>query len=175
MKPSHPIRLFAATVVAVAGLGISTASADVGAEDIKARLDSYQEDPLALSTPANGSFRAMVDRVAQTIAYELSYAGVESGVLQAHIHFGRHWQSGGVAVFLCANGVLKPKPTVPDCPVNAGTVSGVVGADDVIGPISQGIAPGEFAELADAIANRAAYVNVHTHAFPRGEIRGQIR
>ena len=46
---------------------------------------------------------------------------------------------------------------------------------DVVGPSDQGIAAGEFAELVRAIRNGATYVNVHTAAWPKGEIRGNIR
>jgi hypothetical protein len=45
----------------------------------------------------------------------------------------------------------------------------------VVGPTAQGIAPGEFAELVQAIRARAAYANIHTTAFPAGEIRDQVK
>jgi hypothetical protein len=54
-------------------------------------------------------------------------------------------------------------------------VTGTARATDVIGPTAQGIAPGEFAKILDAIRSGAAYANVHTTRFPGGEIRGQIR
>ena len=44
----------------------------------------------------------------------------------------------------------------------------------MIGPASQGIGPGDFAKLIDAIRSGVTYVNVHTPMFPAGEIRGQI-
>ncbi|MGZ8597331.1 MAG: CHRD domain-containing protein [Actinomycetota bacterium] len=44
----------------------------------------------------------------------------------------------------------------------------------MIGPEEQGIAPGEFQELVKAIRRNAAYVNVHTEAFPTGEVRGNV-
>ena len=49
-----------------------------------------------------------------------------------------------------------------------------VGADHVIGPAAQGIAPGEFEEIVAAIRAGRAYANVHTTKFPGGEIRAQI-
>jgi len=54
-------------------------------------------------------------------------------------------------------------------------VSGTAKATDVIGPAAQGISPGEFAKILDAIRSGFAYANVHTTRFPGGEIRGQIR
>ncbi|MBA3245914.1 MAG: CHRD domain-containing protein, partial [Actinobacteria bacterium] len=45
---------------------------------------------------------------------------------------------------------------------------------NVIGPSSQGIAAGEFAELLAAIRAGKTYANVHTSLFPGGEIRAQL-
>ena len=56
---------------------------------------------MALSTPGNGKFRAMVTDAG--IEYTLSYADTPTAVTQAHIHFGATGQTGGVSVFLCTN------------------------------------------------------------------------
>jgi hypothetical protein len=53
-------------------------------------------------------------------------------------------------------------------------VTGVIVASDVVGPADQGIEPGEFDELKRAIRAKSTYVNVHTEAFPNGEIRGNL-
>lgn len=140
---------------------------------IRAKLDGFQEQPLALSTAATGRFRGKIDRRSQVIEYELSYSGLNSGVQQAHIHFGQRSQAAGIAAFLCTN--LAPRPGVPACPSPSGTVSGTIRPADVVGPAAQGIGPGEFAELLEAIDEGVAYVNVHSVQFPGGEIRGQIR
>jgi CHRD domain len=146
------------------------------ADRVRARLDGFQEHPLALSTPATGSFKAKIDKRDQAIEFELSYSDINSGVTQAHIHFGQRFQLGGIAVFLCANGDFNPNPTnIPACPSNAGTVTGTLGPDSVIGPTGQGIAPGEFSELLEAIEEGVTYANVHSNAFLGGEIRGQIK
>ena len=44
----------------------------------------------------------------------------------------------------------------------------------VIGPDGQGIAPGEFSKVIEAIRSGVTYVNVHSMKFPPGEIRGQV-
>lgn len=53
-------------------------------------------------------------------------------------------------------------------------MTGTIVPANVIGPAGQGIAAGEFGELVEAIRQGATYANVHTVAFPGGEIRGQI-
>jgi hypothetical protein len=149
----------------------ATALSAQGPKNVSERLDGYQEDPLVLSTSGRGQFHARISNDGTEIAYELSYTGL-ADVLQAHIHLGRHSQSGGIMVFLCSN-VGSPVPT-PGCPAPPGAVEGVLDAADVIGPAGQGITAGEFDELLRAIRTGSAYVNVHTTAFPGGEIRANI-
>ncbi len=163
-----------AAAVSAAGGGGGGAARDGGSGSegaIHEHLTGYEETPLALSTPGNGMFRA---RVTDTgISYTLSYGDLSAPVTQAHIHFGATGQTGGISVFLCTNLGNGPAGT-PLCPQGAATVTGMVGPTGVVGPAGQGIAPGEYTELVDAINNGTAYVNVHSNAFPLGEIRAQI-
>jgi CHRD domain len=139
-------------------------------------LIGYQEVP-AISTEGEGTFRArMIDDDA--FKFRLTYEDLSSPVLQSHIHFGQKSVNGGISVFLCSNLGNGPAGTAA-CPPNGGTVTGTITADDVVGPgqaatPNQGIEPGEFDELLDAIRAGVAYVNVHTDTFKSGEIRGQL-
>ncbi|HEY7489440.1 MAG TPA: CHRD domain-containing protein [Streptosporangiaceae bacterium] len=137
------------------------------------QLSGYEETPLALSTTGTGRFRAQINERQQQITYTLSYSGLEGPVTQAHIHFGAKAQTGGISVFLCTNLGNGPAGTQA-CPPAPATISGTIGATDVIGPTAQGIAPGEFAELVRAIRAGASYVNVHSTLYPVGEIRAQF-
>jgi hypothetical protein len=146
---------------------------DHGSKTVRAFLSGYSEDPLAVSTPARGSFSATVDKRDQEIRYTLRYEGLPTTALQAHIHFGNPSQSGGISTFLCTNLGNGPAGT-QSCPTS-GTVTGTITPADVIGPVGQGILAGEFRELVDAIEAGTAYANVHSTAYPGGEIRGQLR
>jgi hypothetical protein len=137
----------------------------------KARLDSYQEAPLTLSTTGTGSFRIRVR--SDGLHYKLSYKDLSAPVTQAHIHFGRTALAGGILAYLCG-----PQPQAGDkpvCPTPAGTVEGVIDMADIgAGAAGQGIAAGELSEVIKALRKGAVYANVHTTAFPGGEIRGQV-
>lgn len=165
-----------ATVVALGLITGTTAAAIAdGDDDDRSRIRSgplsgFNEDPMAISSSGTGTFSAVVDEGA--VNWRLSYRRTEGVVQQAHIHVGKHSQSGGISVFLCTNLGNGPAGT-PACPVS-GSVSGTIRADDVIGPQAQGIAPGELAELVRAVRAGAAYVNVHSSLYPGGEIRTQI-
>jgi len=156
---------------AFAGNGQTKFKADV--------LTGYQEAAIAgttsvgaISSPASGTFEATIDEDAQTLSYTLTYVGLTTPATQAHIHFGNRVQNGGVVVFLCGGG---PHPvTCPAGTTSEATVTGTVNASDVIGPAAQGIAPGEFGELVDALRAGVAYANVHSSTWPSGEVRGQI-
>jgi hypothetical protein len=152
-------------VTSLAGAGAT------GKKNFKATLLGYNEVP-AVSTLGSGSFAASIDDDAQTITYELSYGGLNSTAMAAHIHLGQRNVNGGVSAFLCGGG---DKPPCPGGTGGTETVSGVIDAADVIGPAAQGIAPGEFDELVRAIRARVTYANVHTVTQPGGEIRGQLK
>lgn len=159
--------LVLAGVVALAVGSYALVSAQ-GAGTVHANLNGFQENP-SIVTTGQGSFTASINDVA--IEYELSYSGLEGGTASAaHIHVGGRDHNGGVSAFLCSGGGK------PVCPATEGTVTGTIVATDVIGPASQGVEAGSFAELVQAIRAGHAYANVHTvPRWPGGEIRGQIR
>jgi len=144
-----------------------------GFKQVRVELTGRQEVP-AVSTAATGELRATIFNDDSALTYELSYAGLEGTVTQAHIHLGQHSVNGGIAVWLCSNLASPPTPAgVQACPL-AGTITGTITAADVVGPAGQGVAPGQFAELLAALRDGLTYVNVHTTLVPGGEIRSQI-
>ncbi len=160
-----------AGALAVAG---SVAVAGGGSTPVSGSLDGYEEVP-AVSTAANGKFRATVTPSNAGLAYKLTYAGLEGGVTQAHIHFAQAGVNGGISVWLCGTATNPGPAGTPACPTPSGTVEGTIDAADVLGPVGQGIAPGEFNELLRAMRAGVTYANVHSTAFPGGEIRSQLR
>ena len=168
-------RLSAAFVV----LATSLAAAPALAErfTFPTTLSGYNETPSTLNSPANGSFVAKISKDESSISYALSYDGLTTNVLFAHIHFGRPSLNGGVVLFLCTNAAPPANvPVPPVCPLTSGTVSGTLTAANVIAVAGQGIDAGAagLAEMIKALRNGAAYANVHTTLRPGGEIRGPL-
>ena len=155
------------TLLLVFGIGAVAIAGGGGKRNggLKAHLSGYQEVP-SVSTAAQGRFKAKVN--GSRIDYKLSYTGLEGPVRFAHIHFAQKGVNGGVVAFLCGGG---GKPACPQ----SGEVTGTIVAADVIALADQGIAAGEIDELIAAMRHGATYANVHSDAFPNGEIRGQIR
>jgi len=169
----QPLRF---TVLGAASLALLGVSAGALAHDdsLETRLKGYNEVP-AVSTAATGRFKASIDKVSNTIRYEISYSGLEGDVRQSHIHIGQRGVNGGITLWLCQTAAnVSPVASTPQC-VQSGTVSGVLSAADVVGPAGQGVTVGEFAEVMAAIRAGVAYVNVHSSKFPGGEIRGQLK
>jgi hypothetical protein len=155
----------AVAIVSIVSVVATTALAGDG-KNARAKLIGFEEVP-AISTDGSGKFEAKIR--SQQIDYTLSYRDLEGGsVLASHIHLGQRSVNGGISAFLCGGG------SKPPCPPAPATVTGTITPSDVIGPSSQGIAPGEFDELVRAIRAGVTYANVHTETYPGGEIRGQL-
>jgi hypothetical protein len=136
----------------------------------------------AVLTDATGTLHLDLDKKTSTIAYTLTYTGpFTSDVQQAHIHFGKSRDSGGIVVWLCQT-TAKPAPSsvaaiTPFCtttPSPTATVTGTIMAANVLALAGQNVPAGVFDAIADALTSNTAYVNIHTLNFPGGEIRGQI-
>ena len=150
-----------------------------GDDTFKVHLKGFEEVPVVV-TGATGELHLTINDAAGTIAYELTYENLEGDVRQAHIHVGQKNVAGGIAIWLCQTpGTVPMSPAVaaitPFCPgPRSGTVSGTVGAANVIGPTGQLVAAGEIGEVIRAIRAGKAYGNVHSTAVGSGEIRGQL-
>jgi hypothetical protein len=127
----------------------------------------------AILSDGKATLELRLNRADQTLSFVLKYSGLTS-VTQAHIHFGKVHMAGGVMVFFCSNNPNPPPGTQP-CPATAGTVTGTLSAANVLGPTSQGVPAGDFQAIVDALESDTTYANIHTTAFPAGEIRGEIR
>jgi hypothetical protein len=189
------LRLKLSTAIPVATIVAFTASY-AGSEEFKARLTGFNEIGSipsgatyaqsytgAVLTDATGTLHLDLDKKKSSIAYTLTYTGpFTSDVQQAHIHFGKSRDSGGIVVWLCQT-TAKPAPAqvlaiTPSCtttPNPTATVMGTITADNVLPLTGQNVTAKDFDAIEDAITSNTAYVNIHTANFPGGEIRGQLR
>jgi hypothetical protein len=155
-------------------------------EEFFARLSGFNElgalnnQTGAILSDGSGTVNLKLDQKAGTVDYSLTYSNVGTTapltgmVTQAHIHFGKSRDSGGVMVFFCTNLSNAPAGT-PTCPPNSGTVTGTWTAASVIAVVGQNVKAGNFNALVAALNSNTAYANVHQTALPAGEIRGQVR
>jgi hypothetical protein len=161
----------AGALILVAGSAATAGAGTAGVE--RATMVSFAEVP-TLSTTGTGAFRATVNTTADRIAYTLRYSKMSAQVQQAHIHLGRPGIAGGISAWLCDSAAVPGPAGTPACPARRGSVQGVITRADVLGPTAQGLGAGAFNAMVRAVRNNATYVNVHTRAFPSGEIRGMI-
>jgi hypothetical protein len=167
--------LVAAAVLATAGGVVGVVASNSASADevhvqtvIIERLTGFQEDPLTINSPGSATLVATINDKDQTIDYRLSWKGLATDVVQAHIHLGQESQSGGVIAFLCGG------DGAPACPAGDATVTGTITPANVLGPTAQGLAAGDFDSLVRAIRANATYANIHTAARPTGELRANI-
>lgn len=164
------IAVIAATTLLLGVVGVAMANGESNRNSFKARLTGYQEVP-AVNTTGAGSLKASVNPAGTVLTYTLTYTGLSGPAGAAHIHFGQPAVNGGVVLWLCGGGGK------PACPAAGVSITGTATAGDVAalpGVAAQGMAAGDLASVLKAMRAGVAYANVHTAAFPGGEIRGQI-
>jgi hypothetical protein len=142
-------------------------------QHFSASLRPEHEVP-AVSSPAEGEFRATLDPAAGALDYELTFSGLQANVVQSHIHIAQPNVNGGIMVWLCGTAAAPGPAGTQTCPQN-GTITGTITAANMLAVTTQGIAPGEFDEFIAALRDGLAYANIHSVQSPGGEIRGQVR
>jgi len=133
----------------------------------RAQLDGAQEvaDPPVV-TRARGQATFHLSKDGSALHFRLIVANLEN-LRMAHIHLAPAGVNGPVTAWLY--------PEAPPMQVIPGRFSGVLAegtltAANLVGPL----AGQPLSALIDEIRAGNAYVNVHTDAYPAGEIRGQI-
>ncbi len=131
--------------------------------DFTTSLSGDNEVP-AVASAGTGLTTFSLNDSQTALDYNLITYGLQ-GATMAHIHVGPRGENGEVAVFLFgpeAAGVTR------DGVLESGTIT----ESDLIE--IPGVFDGTMPTLIDLLRAGTAYVNVHTLAYPTGEIRGQV-
>ncbi|HSH19256.1 MAG TPA: CHRD domain-containing protein [Draconibacterium sp.] len=133
--------------------------------NFRAHLSGDQEVPMNESK-AQGQAIFQLSKDGTELSYKLIVANLDD-LRMAHIHLAPAGSNGGFVVWLY--------PSAPPAILLPGTTNGIL-AEGVIkqGNLTGSLSGQPLSTLIDAMLADNAYVNVHTLAFPGGEIRGQI-
>ena len=146
MRLRYSIIVALASALVLGGAGMSHATTF----SYVASLDGLQETP-PNAAPGSGTATLTYDDVANTLTTTITFSGLLAGLTASHIH--------GPAPVGVAASVLHGFVTAPSGAF-AGTYSDVW----------SGLTPAQQSALSGALL----YINIHSGAFPGGEIRGQI-
>jgi hypothetical protein len=162
-----PRWVFALLLFMVPGLGVQAAII------YTATLSGSNEEP-ENDSPGSGFATVAYDPVAHTLQVDASFADLVQGTTAAHIHCCTATPLTGTV------GVASATPTFPGFPtgVTSGTYSNLFDLTEVssfsAGFVTESGGTVDLAEaaLAAGLAEGRAYFNIHSSAFPAGEIRG---
>jgi hypothetical protein len=147
------MRRSAAVLVVGFLVALALAPGGVGANPPAIPLNPEQETE-AVDSDASGFFSYTIS--GDELCYTLEVRNLTTQPIGAHIHLGARHVAGGIVVPLATP------------PAATSTVSACITAME-----GGTLTPAELAAI--AAAPRSYYVNVHTSAYPGGEIRGQLK
>jgi len=167
---TRKVVVFAALSFLVAAAGPPAESQNIFSRALgSAHLTGAEEVP-PVDTLGQGQATLLYGATRDEIAFRVNVAGVRN-ITQSHIHCGLKGVNGPVVAFLFGlvgggvnlNGVLA-----------TGTITGA----NIIPRPSSAACPGGVGDMDDLlmqIHNGNTYVNVHSIAWPGGEVRGQVQ
>ncbi len=135
-------------------------------KNFTAHLSGDEQVPTPVETNATGQAIFNLRNNGTELHYKLIVANIED-VFMSHIHLAPAGSNGPVVVWLYPS--LPPPQLIPG-PYNGVLAEGVITKANLVGPL----AGMELSDLIEYFKSGGCYVNVHTLAFPGGEIRGQI-
>lgn len=137
-------------------------------------LTGSQERPNPVNSPGTGTVLVTFDDVAQTMRVQASFSGLLGPTVAAHIHISPPGQEFG--------GVATTTPSFVGFPLGV-TMGSMDQTYDMTAASSYragfltdngGSTAAASATLLAAMRDRRTYFNVHTSAFPGGEIRANL-
>ena len=126
-------------------------------------MSSAQETP-AVPSSALGTMDVFYSKETRTLSYTVTWSGLTDSLSLMHIHgLGPTGFAAGVVqnIVAASNSIFPQKTSGKYTFLKSGTISGTLLADGV-------------AVKEQDILNGVYYMNIHTPAYPAGEIRGQI-
>lgn len=150
----------AAVLAALAVAGAAQAQTVI----LTAVVNGAQEVP-AVTTPASGTATLTIDVATRAFSLDLAFGTLTAPVTVAHIHRAPAGVNGPVIIGL--DGI----------PLSGGRPSWNLIAPGITSFNSAGPVNAPFLFPATELANLLAgntYINIHSSAFPGGEIRGQL-
>ena len=149
-------RVLSVAVVSVMWLALTPVVAWAGDLEFETDLDPGQE---TAAVDSDGEGEAEFELKNGLVRFELEWEDLTASAVAAHIHCAVAGVDGGVGVTLFAtaqgtDGEVEGSFSGPNAVNSCGWV--------------------DLADVVAAMVTGGAYVNVHTPAFPAGEIRGQI-
>jgi hypothetical protein len=153
-----------------AAIGVAGALAIGGAA--LAASTHYRAEPAgafeipATNSTAEGTFKLKLTHDGDAARFHLNITEPIQNVTMAHLHLGPPTATGGVVVWLYPAG---PPPTLIPGTTEGHLASGTITEDSLIGELDN-----DWEGFVAALEAGNIYVNVHTTAFPDGEIRDQL-
>ena len=152
---------------------------DDDTEPLGGNLTGAQEVP-PTSSSATGTVTLNISEDGTRIDFTLNVSTtLATNIREAHIHIAPIGSNGPIVLDFCTTNLVTPPanvPLPPTCPTAPFTLTGTLTAANLrpITPQIQEAGVNNFGDAVAQINNGNAYANVHTVAFPSGEIRAQI-
>ncbi|SFQ76530.1 CHRD domain-containing protein [Hymenobacter arizonensis] len=137
------------------------ADAKSGDRSFSAHLSGDQEVP-AVPTNATGQANFKLSKDGNSLSYKLIVANIRTTVIFGHLHLGNAGTNGPVVVDLVGRTGPSPQGVIAEGIITSASLKGRLAGQ----PLSALIAAMEAGSI---------YTNVHSTAYPGGEVRGQVR